>query len=61
MPSDVPLAKEYVGNFVCRICGNKTKRGRKEIPLWMEDPYRKHTFVCEECLIKNKKGELSLK
>lgn len=61
MPPKVLLAKEYEGFHICRICNKKSNKGRKEKPLWLLKPEGKHTFVCEECLIKNKKGILNLK
>lgn len=54
------LAKTYLHFYTCRICSTKSRKGRKEKPRWTEEKEEKQTFVCEDCLIKNKEGKISL-
>lgn len=67
MPCDVPLAKIYRGFYTCRICLKKSNKGRKEKSIKYknnndnDNANIKQVFVCEECLFKNKKGELDLR
>ena len=62
MPREVKLAIIYNGLYTCRICSERSEKGRVEYPTKIEKKKgKKVTFVCEECLIKNKEGKLSLK